>query len=102
MTLSGILPSTSYIKMMDWWMLGSLVFTFTEVILFVLINKLENSNKEICINSMVSFSNHIVSPPVCLSVSILSLAVFSYMHKKIQMISFKFSFIAILCFYLTV
>ena len=41
MDMSSILPSTSYIKLMDVWMLASLSFVFVEVILFVLISRAE-------------------------------------------------------------
>ena len=39
MDMGSILPSTSYIKIIDGWMLASLVFIFSKVFLFVLLNK---------------------------------------------------------------
>ena len=45
--MADFLPSTSYIKMMDIWMLSSLIFTFLEVILFVLIKLVEKRTEKL-------------------------------------------------------
>ena len=45
--MADFLPSTSYIKMMDIWMLSSLSFTFLEVILFVLVELVKKRTEKL-------------------------------------------------------